>query len=1098
MRHRILRRLLSPVIPIAVLASLAAAGSLGAQGVTTGSVRGTVTDEAGNPVVGAVLTLTNNQTGLGYTVPSREDGLFQFETVTPGGPFTLSARAIGYRVTSQSGIRVGLGQVVTVNLQLQQAAVELSAVNVSAAAENPLVSRGRTGAATYLSDSMVASLPSLSRNFTDFIAAAPQVNGTSVAGQNNRYNNIQIDGGVNNDLFGLGSTGTPGGQVGERPISVEAVKEFQVLIAPFDVRQGGFTGGLVNAITKSGTNQFHGSLFFFGQNQKTGRSVVNRGPVNGTTCSILCPDTLKQFHEYQYGATLSGPIIPNRLLFFATGDLKSRQSPFLQYLSGNASADSSFYGIKSATADRVVSWARTNLNVDPGSSGKVNQDSPDHNFFFKLTGQVTASSQVELTWNDVKASQNTLIRNTTYSCCRDGFELGNGGYTINNKTDTWRLRFNAALGGRYTNELLLGYQRIRDLRNPGMSIPLVFVGGDKAGTAMSFGAERFSQGNQLNQDNYEVTDNLTLGFGHHLVTAGTHNEFFKFYNQFFAGSYGVWVFANADSLVANHPYHYEIALPLRPNGPLAQFKVSQLGGYVQDVWSVTPKLSLTYGIRVDAPSLNTPPDANAGLKAIPFAHVKDDGSRTPSDTMTADTRAFTLAALWSPRLGFNYDVHGDQSTLIRGGVGVFSGRPPYVWVSNAFANSGVTQALLSCGPTSPPTTAPNADTLVPAFTPGILNGTQPVTCRNGAGATASRASVVYFDHAFKFPQTMRIALGGDQRLPWGMVGTVDFLYTRTLNQFYLNDVNLQGVQYLESGEGGRPMYGTEPTTGTTAAAVAPLRVNTTTYNDVIRQSNSSGDNSVSLTLQLNKRFSDHLEFNAGYTYSKTKDRMCMTSSISNSNLRFAVLQGPLDNRPLATSCFDVPSKLALTAIFDIPLGFKASLIYTGQSGTPFTYTVNNDANGDGLAGNDPIYVPRDSADISLVNGSDWAKLNAYINGESCLNSARGTLLKRNTCRNPWQSFINARLQKSFPTLRGQSFELTLDVFNLPNLISSSWGVIHSTTGFENQAILNIASGTSGYDVAAHRSRYTLLNTTGQNVVQLSTRYRLLLSGKYVF
>jgi len=1100
MKPGITGRLLSRVIAMVAVATLALSGSLLAQGVTTGSVRGRVTDEAGNPVVGAMLTLTNTSNGLRYSVPSREDGIFAIENVTPGGPFTLAARAIGYRQTSQSGIRVGLGQVVDVELKMPQAAVELSALNVSAAAENPLTSTARTGAATYISDSMIANLPTLSRNFTDFMAAAPQVNSSSVAGQNNRYNNIQIDGGVNNDLFGLGSTGTPGGQVGERPISVEAVKEFQLLIAPFDVRQGGFTGGLVNAITKSGTNEYHGSLFFFGQNQNTGRSVVNRGAVTGTTCAVLCPDTLKTFHEYQYGGTLSGPIIRDRLQFFFTGDLKSRQSPFLQYLSGNAAADSSFFGIKTASVDKVTNWVRTNLSLDPGSAGKVNQDSPDHDFFVKLSAQVTEGSQIELTWNSVKASQNTLIRNTTYSCCRDGFELGNGGYQINNKTDTYRMRYNAALGGRFTNELLLGYQRIRDLRAPGMSIPLVFVGGDKAGTAFSFGAERFSQGNQLNQDNYEVTDNLTLGFGHHLVTVGTHNEFFQFYNQFFAGSYGVWAFANADSLVANHPYHYEIALPLAgfPQGPLAQFKVSQLGGYVQDIWSLTSKLSLTYGLRVDAPKLNNPPPFNSGLAAINFIHVKDDGTKTVRDTMVANTSVFSLAALWSPRLGFNYDLRGDQSTLIRGGVGVFSGRPPYVWVSNAFANSGLTQALLSCGPTSPPGTAPNADTLVPVFNPGVLTGVQPVTCRNGAGATASRASVVYFDHDFRFPQTMRLALGADQKLPWNMVGTFDFLYTKTLNQFYLNDVNLSGVQYLESGEGGRLMYGNEPTTGVTAAAVTPLRINTTTYNDVIRQSNSSGDYSTSATFQLNKRFSDHLEFNAGYTYSKTKDRMCMTSSISNSNLRFAVLQGPLANRPLATSCFDVPNKIAISGVFDIPFGFKASLIYTGQSGTPFTYTVNNDANGDGLAGNDPIYVPRDSADISLVTPSDWSKLNAYINNSSCLNSARGTLLKRNTCRNPWQSFVNARLTKRFGTFSGQAFELTLDVFNLPNLLSSSWGVVNSTTGFENQAILNIASGTAGYDVGAHRSRYTLLNMTGQNVIQLSTRYRLLLSGRYTF
>ena len=1099
MKEGISRRLLSRVISMVAVATLAVSGSLLAQGITTGSVRGTVTDEAGNPVVGAVLTLLNSETGLRYTVPSREDGLYAFENVTPGGPFSLSARAIGYRPVTQHGIRVGLSQVVSVDLKLTAAAVELSSLSVTAAAENPLVSKARTGASTYISDSMVANLPSLGRNFTDFINAAPQANGSSVGGQNNRYNNIQIDGGVNNDLFGLGSTGTPGGQVNERPISVEAVKEFQVLIAPFDVRQGGFTGGLINAITKSGTNDFHGSLFFFGQNQGTGRSVVNRGTVVGTTCSPLCPDTLKSFHEYQYGATLSGPIIRDRLQFFATGDLKSRQAPFLQYLSGNDAADSTFFGIKSSTATNVANWAKTNLGVDVGGGSKVNQDSPDHDFFVKLNGQVTASSQVELTWNSVKASQNSLIRNTSYSCCRDGFELGNGGYEIDNTTNTFRLRYNAALGARYTNELLLGYSAIRDNRPPATLLPLVFVGGDKPGTAMSFGAERFSQGNQLNQDIYEVSDNLTMGFGHHLVTAGTHNEFFKFYNQFFAGSYGVWAFANYDSLVALHPYHYEIALPLRPGGPLAQFKVSQLGGYVQDIWSVTPKLSLTYGLRVDAPSLNTPPDDNKGLDTLRLIHSSDTNLGAVHDTMFAKTSVFSLAALWSPRLGFNYDLAGDQSTLIRGGIGVFSGRPPYVWVSNAYANSGLTQALLQCGPTSPPATSPNTDTLVPAFNPATFTiGNEPTNCRGQTGAPYTsnlKASVVYFDHAFKFPQTMRLALGVDHQLPWGMVATADFLYTRTLNQFYLNDVNLKGVQYDATGEGGRLMYGTIPAgSGVVATTVAAARVLTTGYNDIIRQSNSSGDHSTSLSLSLNKRFSDHLEFNAGYTYSKTQDRMCMTSSISNSNLKFAVLQGPLDNRPLATSCFDVPSKLALTGIFDIPLGFKLALIYTGQSGTPFTYTVNNDANGDGLAGNDPIYVPRDSADITLANGSDWAKLNGYINSESCLNSARGTLLKRNTCRNPWQSFVNARLTKTFPTLNGQSFQLSLDVFNLPNLISSSWGVVNSTTGFENQAILNA----TGYDITNQRSRYTLLNTTGRNVIQLSTRYRLLLSGRYTF
>ena len=231
---------------------------------------------------------------------------------------------------------------------------------------------------------------------------------------------------------------------------------------------------------------------------------------------------------------------------------------------------------------------------------------------------------------------------------------------------------------------------------------------------------------------------------------------------------------------------------------------------------------------------------------------------------------------------------------------------------------------------------------------------------------------------------------------------------------------------------------------------------------MIRQSNSSGDNSYSATIQLNKRFSNHLSFNAGYTHSKTEDRECLTSSISNSNLRFAVLQGPLDNRPLETSCFDVPNKIALTGIFDIPLGFQASLIYTGvlrPHHSPTWSTTTPTATDS--AGNDPIYVPRDSADITLKNTERLGKLNAYIKSDPCLQSARGTLLQRNTCRGPWESFLNARRHKVIPTMHGQSFEISLDIFNLPNLISSSWGMVRSTTGIREQALLN----QTGYDVA---------------------------------
>ena len=1077
-------KLLSRVLALVALAGMALSGSLRAQGVTTGAVRGRVTDEAGNPVVGAVLTLVNTNTGLRNAVNSRGDGRFDIENVTPGGPFTLSARAIGYRPVEQSGIMVSLGQVVQAELRMTAATVELSALNVSAEAANPLTSTSRTGPSTFVSDSFVNNLPSLSRNFTDFINVSPQVNGNSVAGQNNRYNNIQIDGGVNNDLFGLGSSGTPGGQVGEIPISVSAVKEFQVLIAPFDVRQGGFTGGLINAITKSGTNEFHGSLYFYGQNQNFGRKTVERG----TTWygDSLAPDVAGTFHQYQYGGTLGGPIIKNRLQFFAALDFRSRESPFGGYLQGvltpGLAADSidlRAYGVTAGQADSVVTWANANLHADPGSAGQINNPNPDHNVFVKLNGQVTPRSQIELSYNHVTASDGSLIRSYSYSGYRSGYEMGGAGYRINNTTQTARLRYNAAIGDRYTNELLLGYQKIQDLRNPGMNTPLIFVGGN--GGAVAIGAERYSQGNVLKQDNYEVTDNLTIGLGQHLVTLGTHNEFFKFYNQFFPGSYGVWYFPSTTALYNTAPTHYEIALPLRPGGPLAQFSVSQIGFYAQDVWSVTPRLKVTYGLRVDDPILPTKPGADSALAAVNFVHVADDGSLTVVDTTHANTSAFSAAALWSPRIGVNYDVHGDQTTILRGGVGVFSGRPPYVWVSNAYANSGVTQALLQCN---------SYQGNMPTFSGDVA--TQPQACTSGGAASPAVPSIVYFDQGFKFPQTLRVALGGDQQLPWNMTGSVDLLYTYTLNQFYINDVNLRGVIAVNQGEGGRLMYGT---VNAANGRTTPSRI-TSQFADVLHQYNESGDNSFSATISVDKRFSNHVSFNVGYTYSKTKDRMCMTSSISSSNFRYAVLQGPLDNRPLATSCFDVPSKLVATVLFDAPLGFKASLTYQGSSGTPFTYVTNYDANGDGWGGNDPIFVPL-ASDTSYIRGTaaNRAKFNAFVESQACLRNARGTLVDRNTCRNPWTNFINARIAKSFPTLHGQSFQVSLDIFNLPNLISSSWGLNKQTSSYEDDAILNlVGQQPNGEGIYTMTGSINYVNA----IVPSYNRYRLELSGQYTF
>src|SRR6266702_2109149 len=524
-----------------------------AQGVSSAAVAGRLTDEAGAAVASALVSLVNGSTGQRYARRSGDDGRYNFENVAVGGPYTLEVRALSFEPLKSEAFQLALGQRSEVRLTLKRAAVEVAAVTITAEAD-PLLSAGRTGAQTLISDSALRRLPTLNRSFDNFLSATPQVVGRSFTGQNDRFNNIQIDGTVNNDLFNLGaSNGSPGGGVNARPLSLEAIKEYQVLIAPFDVRQGGFVGGLVNAITKSGTNAFHGSAFGYGQNQNF---------VGTDTAGVSVP--VSDFQQQQYGFTVGGPIIRDRLHFFVSGDLRHDNRPF-------------------------------------------------------------ASS--------------------------------------------------------------------------------VQIGPDPSNPVDTAGAERFSHANILDQRVVEATANLTFSLGRHLFILGTHNEFIHFRNVFFPASIGIWSFASPAALAAGTPNMYARALPglKRPDGPVADFKVTQVGFYGEDSVSPVSNLTVTLGLRLDVPSLPAPAQNNAltipVFRAVPGATVNT--SSTPSGNI-----------LWSPRLGFNYDVNGRQEMVFRGGAGVFSGRPPYVWVANAYGNTGLEQQTLFCDGAA---SGGSTDT-VPAFT----------------------------------------------------------------------------------------------------------------------------------------------------------------------------------------------------------------------------------------------------------------------------------------------------------------------------------------------------------------------------------------------
>jgi len=1009
-----------------------------AQGVYTAAVQGTVHNAQNQPLPNATVMLTNQATGDRWGAVTSANGRYAIENVPVGGPYTLLVRIVGYAPAQQNGIQLVLGQRLDANLTLEPSTVKLETVQV-VASKSPLQDITRTGESTTISDSAVHSLPTITRDFQGFLETAPEVSfasgGMSIAGQNSRLNNILIDGSVNNDLFGLADNGLPGGQVGGRAISLEAVDQLQLQVAPYDVRLGGFTGGLLNVVTKSGTNQFHRSAFEYFRNQSL---------VGSDIFGVHIPD----FSTHQWGASVGGPIVPDRAHFFIAFEQRSTDQPAL-FVGSNDSVNAARLGytLSDLTA---ISNHLTALGVKPGSFGSASLGNPNPDVFAKVDFQLAPGNTITLSENYVTGYEDFLDRGNVNS---SAYDLSSAGHRIKNYNTDTRLDWSASFGGRFANDLILSAGVVRDKRDPASTYATIDIfngNGDYLA-----GAEEFSQQNRLYQTVDEITDNLTIALGDHHLTVGTHDEFYHFHNEFFPQSFGRWQFNNLHKFLVDSARAYFLATPTAPGGPTADFAASQVGFYAQDQWNPVPRLSLSGGVRFDVPFVPDKPGVDQKLL-----------TQTGINTGAIPNSQLEI----SPRLGFNYDVLGDRSTIVRGGTGLFQGRPLFVWISNAFSNTGANQTLLTCRGSAAP--AFNAQNLA----------TPPTAC-NGAGSNPPIPTVNYFDNNLNFPQNWRTSLGFDRDLGHGFLFSLDGLYNVAEHQLYIEDVNIRVVGTL-AGEGGRPIYGV-PDSSSAQTDVTHIDKN---YGPILHHVNRNGDYSYSITPQINKTFGRWLlgryaEIHASYTYSQSYDRMSLSSSIAESNYGFSEISGTstIFNRPLAHSEFETPHQIKVSAMNVFPLGIKGTLFYVGRSGTSFSYAVNGDVAGLGSSRStthDLIYVPKSEDDIDLADNqgdpaytgaqkdSAWAQLNRYINSQSCLANSRGQIMRRSVCHNPWQDIINARIAKDF-TVAGQSVELSWDVFNLPNLLDRNWGQYKQYTPFEDADLFT----TEGYNATRQRFIY---------------------------
>lgn len=1048
----------------AIIALLASASIAGAQ-VTTGAISGRVTDEANAPVEGAQIQVRSSLTGATRTGMTSATGNYNVLGLEVGAGYDVTVRRIGFEPETKRNQNVTIGQTTRVDFTLRSRAQQLES-QVIVSEIDPVITATRTGIGTTISDSALQRLPSLGRNFTDFAALTPQVSvsgpGLSGGGTNNRYNNIQIDGATESDLFGLGSTGQPGGQARGKSIGIESVKQYQVLLSPFDVRYGNFAGALINAVTKSGTNEFHGSAYYFWRDESTTRKQ----------------DYLNDFKQTQYGVSLGGPIIKDRVQFFVNPEFQSLETPASGPYLGLS-------GVTSPTQGEVDAFnaALTGYGLPASTAGTRINENPLANMFARIDVHgLPYNSSLVLRHNYGKAEDDNFSRSFTSST----FPLLNNGYAFTSTKNATVAQLRTAFDNGWYNELFVGLTSIRDRRTPYIvGQPMITV--DMGAPNLVWGSERFSQGNELDQDITEVTNNLVIPRGSHQFTVGASYTSYKARNLFAQSIDGVWSFNSLADFQNGVTNQYIVGLPIGGDANV-RLNSSLMGLYAQDEWRVTPRLNVQYGVRYDVPSFKDKPPTNDVVLA--------DFGRNTADVPSGNG---TL----SPRVGFNWDMTGDQRNQLRGGVGLFAGRPAYVWLGNAFQNSGMGgNPLLTC----------NA-AIAPTFNAAAA-ATPPTTCTNGDGASLG-AEINLLREDLKFPQNMRASLGFDRDLGNGYIATFEAMYTKGVNTLFYQNIAL--ADPIGTDPNGRVMYGPRPN-------VPTLRV--TGRSLVLDVSNQSKDYSMQLTTGLQRRWRDNFEGSLFYTFTQARDVQGLTSSTAFSQYRFGRPAGvhPQESTELNPSLFEQPHRIIANFTYTFqPTETVISLIYFGESGQRFHYlyggSSSGDLNGDGV-GNDLVYIPRNTTDpneiIFVASGTNTVaaqqeNFERFISENSCLDKQRGKIMGPGSCQSPWQNTINVTLRQSLGSL-GLSNALNTDaldrltiqwdVFNLANLINREWGSIQSP-GFAGANTLNLnynsledANGT--LVGGGTRPRFVWNNTQAYNSRNIQSNYRMQLSLRYAF
>ena len=1066
-------------------------GAVSAQGVTTAQVRGSVTDNAGNPVVGAQVTAVHQPSNTTYRVTTRAGGNYTIPGMRVGGPYTVSAIAIGFQRATRENVYLTLGNATDVDIRMEQAVVTLQDLTVSAQAGT--FSSTRTGAATIVSQQAISTLPTIDRSINDLTRLTPQVRGQNFAGADSRLNNITIDGSYFNNSFGLGSGATPGGRTGVAPISIDAIEQIQVNIAPYDVRQGNFVGAGINAVTKSGTNEFQGSLYYQYRNENFVGKQAGDIPFDPGT-----------FKFDNIGARLGGPIIRDKLFFFASYESDGITQPgtLFKANTGGQPVEGNTTRVLKSDLDQLSSFLSTNFGYETGPYEGYDFETPSKRYLARVDWNINDRNKFQVRYNkldsktDVIASNSSSLGFGNRSNRTDAIAFSNTNYQI--LENLWSLigELNTQVGSNMSNQLIAGYNTTDESRDTrgGAFFPLVDILQDGR-TYTSFGFEPFTPNNELRYNSYQIQDNFTIYGDKHDLTFGISGERYRSENVFFPGSQSAYVYnsladfyTDANDYLAN-PNRTTSPVNLRRfqvrysnipglDKPLQPLEVTYLGVYAQDIWRATDNLELTVGVRADRPSFGETGFTNAEANGYTFRDA--DGNSVQYQTQKLPD----ANVIFSPRLGFNWDLKGDRSTQIRGGTGVFSGKPAYVWISNQIGENGTLTGFEQLDNTTNRPFNPDPN----AYKPASVDG-----------SPAASYGLAFTDPNFKFPQVWRTNIAIDHKLPGGWIGTAEFLYGRDVNGLSYIDANLPAAQTSYNGPDGRVRY-------------TDNRINDNVTGAYVLGNQSVGK-SWNIALSLEKAFSNGLFAKAAYNYGEAKN-LIDPGSIAAGTFTNNPQAGDPNNPPLSFSSNSPGHRFFATLAYQKDWfsfgGTGVSLFVEGFTPGNTSYIFSGDANGDGANFNDLIYVARDQSEmrfqqytsggVTYTPEQQAAAWDAYIDQDPYLSTRRGQYAERNALFLPmiWRADLSIT-QDLFGKVGGKlnKFQVRLDILNFTNLLKDSWGV--SQRVIQNRPLTNPSLNGAGelqYRLATNGGE--LLNTTFQKNAGFNDVYRFQLSLRYLF